>query len=282
MEVLLDGNDYLDSVLMMDAPAGEDARLLSSSEATDFRSVAVCVGYMASAFRCDLSVETSMLGRSFFAPTVLSAKKVNAAVIFAKENRYTLSFRPGVENLLVFADAAGPNERGTQGGRINCFTGLLFERIAGFSHWESRKNSRVCKFTSTAEILTIGDGLDSALWLQQLWFELTGKRIEIEIVTDSKGTLKNLTTTKLPTERRNRIDMALLRQAMRRGQFILKWVPSRGNISDPLTKETEKGKPGIQPDLKLKKVLLDALRTNGTQLKGVQRVTRTKEDVSRT
>lgn len=57
-----------------------------------------------------------MPGRSFFAPTILSAKKANSAVIFGKENRYTLFFRPGVEKLLVFADAAGPSEQGTQGG----------------------------------------------------------------------------------------------------------------------------------------------------------------------
>ena len=177
----------------------------------------------------------------------MSAKKANAAVLFAKENRYTLSFRPGVEKLLVFADASGPNEKGTQGGRIYCFSDRLSEKIAGFAHWESRKNSRVCRSTSTAEILTVGDALDSSFWLQQLWFELTSHKLEIEIVTDSHGTLKNSTTTKLPTERRNRIDMALLRQAMRRGEFILTWVPRRANLSDPLTKEAERGSRVLRP-----------------------------------
>lgn len=75
--------------------------------------------------------------------------------------------------------------------------------------------------------------------------------------------------------------MALLRLAMRRGEFILTWVPSRANISDSLTIERENGAPTIAPDLKVKKVLLDALRTNNTQLKGIRRVTRTKEDLSR-
>lgn len=93
--------------------------------------------------------------------------------------------------------------------------------------------------------------------------------------------MKNSITTKLPSERRNLIDMALLRQAMRRGEFILTWVPSRANISELLTKERAKGAPKIAPDFKLKKVLLNALRTNNTQLKGARRVTRTKEDMSR-
>ena len=63
--MVLDGNDYLDSVLLMKIPAGEDDQLLQRAEAKEFRSVAGCIGYMASAFRCDLSIETSMLG-SFF------------------------------------------------------------------------------------------------------------------------------------------------------------------------------------------------------------------------
>ena len=280
-EILLDGNDYLDSVLKMNEPSGPDERFLNPKESTEFKSVAGCVGYMASAFRCDLSVETSMLGRSFFAPTVNCAKKANAVVEYAKENRYVLSFRPGVEKLLVFADAAGPNAEGTQGGRIYCFADLDSEKIAGFAHWESRKNSRVCRSTSTAEILTVGDAIDSAIWLQQLWFELSGSKIPIEIVTDSHGTLKNSVTTKLPTERRNRIDMALIRQALRRGEIALTWVPSRANIADSLTKESDSRAPVRTPDKKLKKVLLDSLMTNNSQLKGVQRVTRTTEDVSR-
>lgn len=64
-EIVLDGND-LDSVLLMQEPLGDDTRVLTLSEAKDFRSVAGCVGYMDFAFRCDLSVETSMLGGSFF------------------------------------------------------------------------------------------------------------------------------------------------------------------------------------------------------------------------
>lgn len=78
-------------------------------------------------------------------------------------------------------------------------------------------------------------------WLQQVCFEISGHRIPVEIATDSNGTPKNSVTTKLPTERRNCIDMPLIHQSLRRGEFILTWVPSRANISDSLAKETQKG-----------------------------------------
>lgn len=83
------------------------------------------------------------LARFFFALSVWTAKKANATAIVEKENRYTIYFRPGVNKPLVFADTAGPNEKGTLGGRIYCLADLLSERIAGFAHCESRKNSQI-------------------------------------------------------------------------------------------------------------------------------------------
>lgn len=57
-----------------------------------------------------------MSERSFFAPTVLSTKKGNAAVVNLNSNRHVLRFKPGANKLFVFADFSGPNEKGTQGG----------------------------------------------------------------------------------------------------------------------------------------------------------------------
>lgn len=119
-------------------------------------------------------------------------------------------------------------------GRTYCLSELAFERMAGFAHWKSRKNSCVCISTRSVDNLTVGDALDFSIWLQQLWFEIFGKKIEIEIVSDIKGTSSNSTTTRLPIERRNRNDMAFLFQAMRRREFGQTWVP--------LTNEMEKGK----------------------------------------
>jgi hypothetical protein len=92
---------------------------------------------------------------------------------------------------------------------------------------------------------------------------------------------KNSVSTNLPRARRNRIAMALLRQSLRRGEYVIWWVPSRANLSDPFTKEIMAGPSPLSPSLILKQPLLDALRSNNRNLKGVKRITRTKEDVSR-
>lgn len=116
--------------------------------------------------------------------------------------------------------------------------------------------------------------------VSKLWFELTGVWLDNEIVMNGSGPLKNLASTRLPRERRNRIDMALLHQGLRRGEYVLTWVPSKANLSDCLTKERERASVSIAPDLKTTKLLLDALKTSTSQLKGIRRVTKTKEDVS--
>lgn len=102
----------------------------------------------------------------------------------------------------------------------------------------------------------------------------------------SRELIKNNTyTTKLSSARGNRIGMALYRRGLRRGEYAMTWVPcrttwvpSRANMSDALAKDREKGSPTIALDTKPKKVLFDAPRRNNTQLKGVKRITKTKED----
>lgn len=74
------------------------------------------------------------------------------------------------------------------------------------------------------------------IWLQQLWFELTGEKIPNKLITESGGTGVILATTKLTVERLNRIDMAILRQGLRRGEFAVTRVPSRANLSDRFVK----------------------------------------------
>jgi hypothetical protein len=73
-----------------------------------------------------------------------------------------------------------------------------------------------------------------------------------------------------------------LRQGLRRGEYILTWVPGRANLSVPMTKEIlGKGASPLSPCERLKRPLLDGLRTNNINLKGVKRVTKTQTDVSK-
>jgi hypothetical protein len=173
-EIVVDGDEYLDSAIAMTIPGGltEDT-VLAPQSATDFRPVAGTIGYVASAFRPDLSLEASLLGRVFSTPTVRDARKANSILEWAKNNRYNLQFRRGATCLTAFSDSAGPNGAGTQGGRLFALTDYSSHYVVGWILWESRKLKRVCRSTATGETLSLGASHDTAMWLSKVWFELT-------------------------------------------------------------------------------------------------------------
>jgi hypothetical protein len=129
--IILDGVDYLESTELTEIGREDDDRPLDSEDMVDFRSVISSVGYMATAFIPALSVEASILGRLCVDPTVRSARKANAVIRIAKDKSHVLTFQPGVDSLLVFADSAGLNERRTQGGRLYCMPDAKCEVIVG-------------------------------------------------------------------------------------------------------------------------------------------------------
>jgi hypothetical protein len=95
------------------------------------------------------------------------------------------------------------------------------------------------------------------------------------------GTLENVLTTKLTAEKRLRIDLASLREGLRENEFIITCVPSRGNLSDALTKESDSETNRLKPCSNMKRPLLDALRSNCTNFRGIDSVTKTQADVSK-
>jgi hypothetical protein len=155
-EIVVDGDEYLDSVVTMTVPEGKPDESLSPSAATDFRSVVGCLGYIACSFRPDISLEASLLSRRFAQPAVRDAEKANPTMKWSQKKRYALCFRKGAHSLTVFCDAAGPNETGTQGFRFAALSDKEGHRVLSWVFWESRKVRRVCRSTATAETVTPG------------------------------------------------------------------------------------------------------------------------------
>jgi hypothetical protein len=76
-EIVIDGDEYLDCLLPMEVPAGNGDERLVPSTAVDFMSVVGYINYVASAFRPDVALEASILGRAFVHPTIRDARKAN-------------------------------------------------------------------------------------------------------------------------------------------------------------------------------------------------------------
>jgi hypothetical protein len=122
LEINVDGEDYLASCRTMDVPLGEDTYLLLPQSMTDYRSVVGTIGYASSEFRPDLAWKTSSLSRQFVTPTILDAKRANAAFQYAQKIRVILKYGRGVENLTMFHDGSLGN---LDDGRVKVVESLV-------------------------------------------------------------------------------------------------------------------------------------------------------------
>jgi hypothetical protein len=121
------------------------------------------------------------------------------------------------------------------------------------------------------------EGYDATMWLLALWKEIYGQELDAMLVTDSESLQQKAVSTALSTGKRLRIDMALLRQGLRRGEYGLVWSGFSSNLANPLTK----GPRGISPTMSIKLPLLLALDLNCTHLDTVPTRTKTWADVSK-
>jgi hypothetical protein len=69
-----------------------------------------------------------------------------------------------------------------------------------------------------------------------LWNKISGQDLDALLVTVSESLQQKAVTMALPTEKRFRNDMALLRQGLRRGECDMMWAGSSSNLANPLTK----------------------------------------------
>jgi hypothetical protein len=165
----------------------------------------------------------------------------------------------------------------SQSGRISCLTNKTGHSVASWIFWESRTIKRVCRSSSASEVLSDEEGYDASMWLLALWKEISGQDLDALLVTDSESLQKKAASTALPTEKRLRIDMVLLRQGLRRGEYGLVWACSSSNLANPLTK----GPRGKSQTMSVKLPLLRALETYCTHLDTVPTRIKTWADVSK-
>jgi hypothetical protein len=133
LEINVDGDDYLGSCRTMDVPLGEDTYLLPPQSMIDYRSVVGTIGYASSEFRQDLAWETSSLSRQFVTPTILDAKRANAALYSTPKKTDSSSSIDEVSRTLrcfMMVPLGNLDDGKSQGGRIACLTNKTEHSVA--------------------------------------------------------------------------------------------------------------------------------------------------------
>ena len=172
--------------------------------------------------------------------------KANKVLKKAKLNQCNLYFPKlgNLENahLVTYSDASHanlPDGISSAGGFV-----ILLEGDNGNSspiYWESKKIKRVVRSTLAAETLSSSESIETSYYLRSLLMEILNKKenkhlFHIFAHVDNKSLYENVYSTKKVEEKRLRIDLGMITQHVDQGYLTIKWVDTKHQIADSLTK----------------------------------------------
>jgi len=123
-----------------------------------------------------------------------------------------------------------------QGGYIIFLTDQE-NRVSPIS-WASRKLRRVCRSTIAAETMALLDASESCYWLSHIINELMNEPLSKTLIyTDNRSLVDAAHSTTAVEEKRLRVDLSAIRESITHNKFELKWVDTRNQLADTLTKQ---------------------------------------------
>ena len=106
--------------------------------------------------------------------------------------------------------------------------------------WQSNKIKRVVKSTLAADMLSLSDALDYAIYVRHIISELTVLKegeLLIRAYVDNQSVVGTLYSTKTVDDKRLRIDIGAFKQLMQRNEVTsVQWIPGKKMSANALTK----------------------------------------------
>ena len=140
--------------------------------------------------------------------------------------------------IAIFTDASWKNlpKKGSQEGFV-VFLADDKKRCCPIK-WVSRRCKRVAISTLAAETLAAVDGVDSAILIKEILMHCLRKDQVVKLVlyTDSKSLEEATDTSNSLAEKALTVEMAVLREHCEKGILDVKWLETKKQIADPLTK----------------------------------------------
>lgn len=258
--ISLDQNHYLSNLRIIDEINSSDKNYQPSEIITEevrlkMRKVLGKLNWLTTMSRPDIAYQTCYMSTLVNKASQRDIVKLNKVVKYAKSNTLKLVFPTLTISKLqlhVYTDAAFGNlhDGGSQAGYIILITD---DNKSALIDWSSHRLSRVAGNTLTAETLALMDGVDAAVSYRHTLMEMLGIPISAIIgYTDCKSLYDNLCTSHIAQEKRLRIELAALREHVNKNELCLKWISTKEQIADSLTKE------GVSSEL-LRKVVQEGL-----------------------
>jgi len=142
-------------------------------------------------------------------------------------------------NLLGFVDSDHAIDHATR----RSTTGYIFEINGSVITWLSKQQSIVALSTCEAEFIAMAEAAKKALWLRTFMCELGFNKKTIQMYADNQGAIK-FAGSDVHHRKTKHIDIRFrfIRDVIENGSLIVKYIPTRDNVADLLTKALPKNR----------------------------------------
>jgi len=247
--IKLDQSDYvenLENVALSPERESMKRDSLTSSEHTLFRSVVGRLNWAVQGTRPDLAFEMVDLSTRFKTAVVADFLRAKKAFLKLKCEPSIISFPdlgdPMQWKLVVFSDAALANLSdgvSSTGAHIVFMVGN--DNKACPLSWAANKVKRVVRSTIAAEALSLLEGCEDAIYLKDFIVNLLGCSSDVcpvYAIVDNKSVVDALGSTRLVDDKRLRLDISAIQQAVERKEITqVKWCPGEHQLANCLTKK---------------------------------------------
>lgn len=209
----------------------------------EFRSMRMRLAWLANT-RPDCQFEISQLAQvtenRFEADRSSFIRRLNKATRYATENFVSLKIPKldaSTARVVGFADASFANndDLSTQLGHI-CLLVDDSNRSVPI-HFKSYKSKRIVRSAMAGEVIAFSDLFDVAATLSAELGDLLGRKIPVQLLTDSKSLFDVISKGSRTSEKRTMLDIAAAREGSRDKVISdIGFVRSSQNIADGLTK----------------------------------------------
>ena len=216
---------------------------LNHDEREEFRTICGQLNWVSRNTRPETSYDTCLLSNAMKtckAEDILAGNKVIKRL---KSEDLALRF-PNLgsimdSKLIAYSDASYANL--PDGSSQGAFVVLLVNSEGLFAPlaWQSKKLKRVVKSTLAAETLAAVEAVETGFLLTLILKEQHNSQssIDIECFTDNQSLFDTIHSTNSIIDKRLRVDMAILREMVHKKEVLIKWVETKDQLADALTKK---------------------------------------------
>lgn len=245
--IVMDHSKYmakLDNGVIDPSRAINKNDILSVQEQTQFRQLVGRINWAVQGSRPDLAFDMIELSTRLKQGTVADLIRAVKCIGKLKSGISMVKFTPlGMYQewrLVVYTDAAFANLNGV--GSIGAYVIFLMnsDGNACTISWSSSKIKRVVRSTLSAEMLSLQEGIDNAIYIRGMIAEILNKpphSLSITAYVDNKSVTQALCSTKLVDDKRLRVDIASIQQNISDHEISgVRWIQGEDQLADCMTK----------------------------------------------